>query len=80
MNYGDYRNPSYDALIDQSDQEADAGKRAAILRRAEATMLADAPIVPVYFWVNKNLVRPEVTGFGASITDNHRARWMCLKA
>ncbi len=79
MNYGDYRNPAYDALIDQSDQEADTGKRAAILKRAEAMMLADAPIVPIYFWVNKNLVRPEVTGFGTSITDNHRARWMCLK-
>ena len=52
---------------------------AAILARTEAMMLADAPIIPVYFWVNKNLVSPKVTGFGPSIMDNHRARWMCVK-
>ncbi len=78
MNYGDYNNPAYDAFLDQADNEPDAAPRAAILARAEALMLGDAPIVPIYFWVNKNLVRPEVTGFGDSIMDNHRARWMCV--
>ena len=42
-------------------------------------MLDDAPIVPIYFYVNKNLVSPRVTGWTNNITDWHRSRYLCLK-
>jgi len=79
MNYGDYNSPQYDALLAQADNEVDPQRRAAILARAEALMIDDAPIIPVYFWVNKNLVNPRVTGFADNVTDNHRVRWMCKR-
>ncbi|MDB5441358.1 MAG: hypothetical protein JWM33_3785, partial [Caulobacteraceae bacterium] len=31
----------------------------------------------IYFYISKNLVRPNVTGFSTNITDRHRKRWMC---
>jgi oligopeptide transport system substrate-binding protein len=79
QNYGDYRNRAYDALLAQADEEPDGAKRAAILARAEATMLADAPVAPFYFAVNTNLVSPRLTGFVDNITDQHRSRYLCAK-
>jgi oligopeptide transport system substrate-binding protein len=77
QNYGDYKNPAYDALLAQADHEADAGKRAQILARAEQIMLDDEAMIPVYFIVNRNLVSPKVTGWVANAENFHRVRWMC---
>ena len=35
----------------------------ALLEEAERTMLADHPLLPLYFYVNKHLVKPEVLGW-----------------
>jgi oligopeptide transport system substrate-binding protein len=79
QNYGDYANPAYDALLDKADQTVDPKARATILAQAETMMLSDAPVVPIYYYINKNLVNPKVTGFVDNIVDQHRARWMCVK-
>jgi oligopeptide transport system substrate-binding protein len=79
QNYGDYKNPAYDALLDAADHEPDAGKRAQILARAEALLLADEGTAPIYFTVNRALVSPRVTGWQGNPPDFHRLRWMCLK-
>ncbi|NBU28279.1 MAG: peptide ABC transporter substrate-binding protein, partial [Caulobacteraceae bacterium] len=74
QNYGDYDNPAYDALMIQADNEPDAVKRAGILSRAETMMLTDAPISPIYFYINKNLVNPKITGWVDNLVDHHRTR------
>lgn len=79
QNYGDYNNPAYDALMARADNEPDADKRAAYMAEAEHLMLEDAPIAPVYFYINKNLVSPRVTGWVDNLVDHHRTRWLCLK-
>ncbi len=79
QNYGDYKNPAYDALLAQSDQEPDAVKRAAILARAEQLMLNDEGTAPLYFVVNRNIVNPRVTGWVDNAENFHRARWLCVK-
>jgi oligopeptide transport system substrate-binding protein len=79
QNYGDYRNPEYDALLAQADQEPDVGRRAHILAKAEQLMLDDEAMVPVSFGVNRNLVSPRVTGWVDNPPSFHRTRWMCLK-
>jgi oligopeptide transport system substrate-binding protein len=79
QNYGDYKSPVYDGLLAQADNEPDAMKRAAILVRAEQTMLDDEGIAPIYFWVNRNLVNPKVTGWVDNVEDFHRVRWLCVK-
>jgi oligopeptide transport system substrate-binding protein len=77
QNYGDYKNPAYDALLAAADNEPDAVKRAGYLTRAEALMLADAPVTPIYFYVNKNLVDPKITGWVDNAVDWHRVRYLC---
>lgn len=79
QNYGDYKNPKYDALIEAASQERDVKRRADFLKQAETLMIAEAAIAPVFFYVSKNLVNPAVTGFQANVVDEHRRRFMCFK-
>jgi oligopeptide transport system substrate-binding protein len=79
QNYGDYKNPAYDALLDRAGQEPDAKRRAELLKQAEQIMLEDAPIAPLYYLVNKSLVNPRITGWVDNLTDKHRVRYLCSK-
>jgi oligopeptide transport system substrate-binding protein len=78
QNYGDYKNPAYDALLAAADQEPDEARRAAILARAEQLMLDDEGMAPIYFVVNRNLVSRRVTGWVNNAPNFHRARWLCF--
>jgi oligopeptide transport system substrate-binding protein len=79
QNYGDYKNPAYDALLDAADREADAGRRAEILRRAEQLLMDDEGVTPIGFSVSRSLVNPKVTGWEANPLNFHRARWLCVR-
>ncbi len=80
MNYGQYSNPAYDALMDASNNELDLTKRAAILRQAEQLMLDDAAVIPLWSAGRQYLVNPDVTGFEPNLEDIHRTRYMCRKS
>jgi oligopeptide transport system substrate-binding protein len=79
QNYGDYRSAAYDGLLSQADAEPDARRRAALLARAEQTLLDDEGVAPIYFSVSRALVNPRVTGWIDNIENWHRARWLCVK-
>ena len=63
INLPRYSNPAYDALLARASSTADTATRRELLEEAERTMLADTPLVPLYFYVNKHLVSPRVTGW-----------------
>jgi oligopeptide transport system substrate-binding protein len=69
-----YNSPAYDALLDQAAVEADPAKRTALLEAAERQLLADMPILPLYFYVSKRLVKPWVKGFVPNIMDHHHTK------
>ncbi|HQP21509.1 MAG TPA: hypothetical protein PLG07_14480, partial [Phenylobacterium sp.] len=75
----DYRNPSYDALLDAADREPDPVRRGEILAEAEQLMLNDEAMIPLYYLVSRNLVSPRITGFVDNVENFHRARWMCVR-
>jgi oligopeptide transport system substrate-binding protein len=77
QNYGDYRNPAYDAALAAADHEPDAARRAQILARAEQIMLDDEGLAPLYFVVSRNLVSPKISGWIENPENLHRARWLC---
>ena len=79
QNYGDYNNPAYDALLLKADNEPDVGRRAGYLKQAEQMMLEDASVAPVYFYISKNLVNPNITGWVPNVPDHHRKRWLCFR-
>jgi oligopeptide transport system substrate-binding protein len=63
VNLPHYSSPAYDALLRQAQAQLDPGARRALLEQAERLMLGDTPLIPLYFYVNKHLVKPEVTGW-----------------
>lgn len=63
INLPHYKNPKYDALLAQAAAEVDTAERRRLLEEAERLMLADHPLMPLYFYVNKHLVKPNVTGW-----------------
>jgi oligopeptide transport system substrate-binding protein len=78
QNYGDYKNPAYDALLVRAQSEPDLQARARFLAQAEQTMLDDEALAPLVFGVNRNLVSPRVTGWVDNASNQHRARWLCV--
>ncbi|MDP9065202.1 MAG: peptide ABC transporter substrate-binding protein, partial [Pseudomonadota bacterium] len=63
LNMPHYANPDYDRSLQLAEQEVDAGKRRLLLEHAEAVMLADQPIIPLYFYVSKHLVDARIQGW-----------------
>ncbi|CAN5193336.1 peptide ABC transporter substrate-binding protein [soil metagenome] len=78
-NYGQYKNPAYDALLLKADNEPDVAKRAEYLRQAEIMMQNDQPVATIWYSINKNLVNPRVTGWVDNINDHHPTRFLCYK-
>jgi len=63
LNLPRYQSAAYDALLTRAAAEVDQGRRRALLEEAERTMLADHPLMPLYFYVTKHLVKPQVLGW-----------------
>ena len=76
LNYADYNNPAYDALMEEASVTLDLEKRAGILAEAEAIMLADAPIAPIYFSVNRNLIGLHIQNWHDNVRGIQRTRWL----
>ena len=66
-----YENPRYDALIDAAAVETDLSVRAQIMQDAEQILLGDTPLIPIYFYVTKRVIKPWVDGFEPNIMDHH---------
>jgi oligopeptide transport system substrate-binding protein len=69
INLPHYASAAYDALLDEASRQNDAGKRRALLEEAERTMLADHPLIPLYYYVNKHLVKPQLKGWYDNVMD-----------
>jgi oligopeptide transport system substrate-binding protein len=67
VNLTHYHNPAYDDLLNRAAVEVDPAKRRALLEQAEQVMLQDQPVIPIYFYVSKHLVKPRVTGWYSDI-------------
>jgi oligopeptide transport system substrate-binding protein len=77
-NYGAYRNPAFDALLDKAQQQRDPGSRAQLMKRAEQLALDDYAWVPAYYLVTRDLVQPYVKGWIPNVKDFNRTRWLWI--
>ena len=74
-----YSNPRYDALLAQAAAEPDVARRRALLEQAERLMLEDSPVLPIYFYVSKHLVKPWVQGWQDNLLDYHYSKDLTLR-
>jgi oligopeptide transport system substrate-binding protein len=63
INLPHYANRDYDDLLERAANDGDLNHRRELLQRAEALMLADQPLIPLYFYVSKHLVNTHVHGW-----------------
>jgi len=74
-----YRSERYDRLLAQSRAAGTPAQRMAFLADAEAALLEDVAVVPVFFRVSKRLVKPGVTGVEANPLGRLSSRDLALK-
>jgi oligopeptide transport system substrate-binding protein len=63
INLPRYASAEYDALLARSRAAVDPGERASLLAAAERVLLADVPLIPLFFYVSKHLVADRVGGW-----------------
>jgi oligopeptide transport system substrate-binding protein len=66
-----FSNSEYDKLIADAAKEPDADKRMRMLEQAERILMEEMPIIPIYFYVSRNLVKPYVRGWYNNLQDSH---------
>jgi oligopeptide transport system substrate-binding protein len=72
-----YANTRYDALLDQAGLLQGA-RRMAALQQAELALMRDMPVIPLYYYVSRHLVKPGVRGFEDNVRDIHLSRYLSL--
>jgi oligopeptide transport system substrate-binding protein len=74
-----WSNAEYDRLIAQAARESNPERRIEIFQRAEALLLDELPLIPIYFYTRVGLRRPEVKGYYPNILDNHPYKYIYLE-
>ena len=46
------------------------------LGQAEQLLMRDMPVIPLFFYVSRHLLKPTVTGFVPNVRDIHLSRYM----
>ena len=64
--------------------EAVAGRsgsqRMALLQQAETLLMRDMPVIPLYYYVSRHLVKPRVRGYQDNVRDVHLSRYLDIEA
>lgn len=75
-----FASEDYDRLLRQSRVATDPAERAGLLARAEAGLLEDVPVIPVFFRVSKRLVKPYIRGYRANPLGHVASRDLAIAA
>ncbi|MFD2160717.1 peptide ABC transporter substrate-binding protein [Rubritalea tangerina] len=69
----------YEDKLKQAERTADPNQRLEILKEAEATILAERPVLPIYWYTTNYLIHPAVQGWQPLLLDNHPFKFIELK-
>jgi oligopeptide transport system substrate-binding protein len=70
-NHTGWSDPEYDELIAKAAATTDQETRFKFYDRAEAILLRDMPLIPVYWYTRNYLLDPSVKGWHPNILDRH---------
>lgn len=78
FNYGDYASEAFDTKLAEALATPDIDTRHALFAEAEAIMLDDQPVAPLYFNVTRYIVSEKVTGFVDNAADIHLSQYLSV--
>jgi len=73
-----YVNEEYESLMRRAAAQTDPRQRQLYLEEAERVLLSDHPVIPIYFYVSKHLVKPRIRGWGDNVLDYHYSRHLSI--
>ena len=79
-NFTGWASPEYDAALDAAQRATAPAERNALFQKAEALLLAAAPIIPLYHYTHVFVIRPEVKGWNPTLLDHHPYKAVWLEA
>lgn len=66
-----WSNAEFDRLIREAKSEADSDKRIEMLAEAERILMREVPVMPIYYYVSRSMVKPYVYGWYNNLEDRH---------
>jgi oligopeptide transport system substrate-binding protein len=63
-NDGKYNNPKYDETVERAKRTMDPAERSKVYHEAERIIAQDIPVLPIYHYSNRRLIKPWVGGNG----------------
>ncbi len=79
QNHSGFKNKEYDKLMKSASVERDKSQRAEALAKAEQLLLDEVPVIPLYTYVTRHLIKPNVGGYAANILDITYDRYIYIK-
>jgi oligopeptide transport system substrate-binding protein len=74
-----WSNREYDRLIVEAARTTDPRQRLEVFQKAEAVLLDELPMIPIYFYTLTTARRPEVKGWHPTILNNHPYKYLYLE-
>ena len=79
LNGTGYASAEYDRLQEKQAHMPDGPERMKVMKKAEAVLLADSPIIPIYFYVSKYLIKDYVKGFEGNPLDSYYSKDLSIE-
>jgi oligopeptide transport system substrate-binding protein len=76
QNLPGYMSERYDQLLAEAETTVAPDEQMRLYAAAEAVLIEDAPIVPLYFYVSEHLVSPAISGYENNVFDRHPSRYL----
>ncbi|QDU85666.1 Oligopeptide-binding protein OppA precursor [Planctomycetes bacterium Pla163] len=73
-------NARYDELIYAAKKERDPAQRFEYFREAEAILMDELPVIPIYSYVTQNMLNPRVGGFPGNLLNEQFPKWWYLRS
>lgn len=80
MNYGDYSDARYDALLNEAQMTINPQKRFRLFEHAGRILNKDAPEIPLLYYESRHLIKPFVKGWHINIMDRELSKYMYVLA
>jgi len=62
--------------MQQAEKETDSKKRVELMQQAEKVLLAEMPLIPIYYYTTQHLVKPAIKGWKDNVMDVHPTRFL----